>query len=224
MPLTTRLLLVRHGESNATVTRRLAGVATDSGLSDLGILQSQRLAERLKAGFEPPLHTVWSSPIGRALQTAELATNHTGLPIEIDEDLEEHRPGDADGMSFSEAEQKFGPLPVEGASHEPWNEQSETRAAFSYRVGAVLHRILDRHEGQTALVACHGGVIDASLRTLLHWPPVGQFDLWTLNTSITELSASHEPGRHPGRWRLVRYNDAAHLAEVCRRKPPCQGG
>ena len=72
--------------------------------------------------------------------------------------------------------------------------------------------MVDDGSGRTTLVTCHGGVIDVVFRQLLSLPPVAPFDLWTLNTSITEFAALHPSGERPTRWRLVRYNDAAHLA------------
>jgi hypothetical protein len=51
-------------------------------------------------------------------------------------------------------------------------------------------------------------VIDVGLRALLNLPIVGSFVLETVNTSLTELS------RHGPLWRLVRYNDAAHLRDL----------
>ena len=57
------------------------------------------------------------------------------------------------------------------------------------------------------MVACHGGVIDASFRALLRLPAHGVFELQTTNTSLTELVTTRRD-----RWRLVRYNDAAHIA------------
>jgi probable phosphoglycerate mutase len=56
------------------------------------------------------------------------------------------------------------------------------------------------------VVVCHGGVIDAAFRTLLHLPMAGAFELRTVNTSLTEVLRVRA-----GRWQLVRYNDAAHL-------------
>jgi hypothetical protein len=55
-------------------------------------------------------------------------------------------------------------------------------------------------------------VIDAALRELLGLPMVGAFELSTENTSLTELVFIPGRDRRTPRWRLVRYNDAAHLA------------
>jgi probable phosphoglycerate mutase len=63
------------------------------------------------------------------------------------------------------------------------------------------------HEGKTVVVACHGGVIDAVLRLALKAPAMGAFEIHTVNTSITELLLAKRTT-----WRLVRYNDSAHLA------------
>ncbi|MEA3218898.1 MAG: hypothetical protein QOJ19_5054, partial [Acidimicrobiia bacterium] len=68
--LITRLLLVRHGESVATVQRRLAGVRSCRGLSPLGVEQAERLAARLAAGNERPIDVVVTSPLTRAMETA----------------------------------------------------------------------------------------------------------------------------------------------------------
>ena len=63
------------------------------------------------------------------------------------------------------------------------------------------------HLGAHVVVCCHGGVVNAVLRMALRAPATGDFELFTTNASLTELLLVR-----PGRWRLVRYNDAAHLA------------
>ena len=60
------------------------------------------------------------------------------------------------------------------------------------------------------MIVCHGGVIDVAIRQLLDLPRRGQFDLWTLNTSLTEFLVD-DTGTTRGRWTLIRYNDHAHL-------------
>jgi probable phosphoglycerate mutase len=70
-----------------------------------------------------------------------------------------------------------------------------------------VQRTLAVHEGLTVVVACHGGVIDAVLRLALKAPAMGAFEIHTVNTSITELLLVKRTT-----WRLVRYNDSAHLA------------
>ena len=80
-------------------------------------------------------------------------------------------------------------------------------ADFHYRVGKTITETVQRYDGKTIVVTCHGGVVDVTLRHALRTPPTGSFDLWTFNTSITEFQIVK-----PGRWRLVRYNDWSHLA------------
>ncbi len=74
-------------------------------------------------------------------------------------------------------------------------------------MGLALYDVLQQHVGRTVVVACHGGVVDATFRQLLRAPSTGNFQLHTLNTAITELRVT--PSRP---WQLLRYNDAAHLA------------
>jgi probable phosphoglycerate mutase len=77
------------------------------------------------------------------------------------------------------------------------------------RVDRALRALADRHEGETVVVACHGGVVNASLVAFLGLAHDGtRLDLRTRNTSITEWE------RVDGNWRLLRYNDSAHLATV----------
>lgn len=219
--VTTRLLLVRHGESVATVERRVAGRRTCAGLSPLGYEQAARLAERFAAGHEPEVDALWSSPLPRALQTAEALDKVLGLGVFVDEELEEHRPGDdADGMRFDDIVSRWGPPPADGVVYEPYLPGGETLAAFQYRVGGAVFELVRGHLGRCLLVSCHGGVIDAVFRQFLGLPPRSGLDLWTLNTSITEFAATHDAATTPRRWRLVRYNDAAHLAGLPAETPP----
>ena len=142
------------------------------------------------------------------------------------------RPGDADGLGWHEIEGRFGPYQGDRYPHRRLAPGAETGAEFQQRVGAALHRLVEANLGASMLIACHGGVIDMALRGALGLGHRVGYDLWTLNTSITELSATHPAGEHPDRWQLVRYMEksskscnemrlsgSVHCSTPCRSQP-----
>ncbi|HEY4334080.1 MAG TPA: histidine phosphatase family protein [Ilumatobacteraceae bacterium] len=212
----TRLIYVRHGESNTTVARRIGGYRTCSGLSDLGRQQAQRLRDRWASAPEFTADALLSSQFPRARETAEILAPALGdLAVEVVDGFGEHDPGeDCDGITFDEFVKRHGERDWE---HDPYSigfPGGETLAAFHLRIGVTISATVRRFEGKTVVIACHGGVVDAALRQALHAPSIGAFDIWTLNTSITELDLVR-----PGRWKLLRYNDAAHLVGLPRETP-----
>lgn len=204
----TRLLFVRHGESNASVQRTIGGPRTCSGLSPLGRKQAEALADRLARTHEADGAALIASQYPRAIETGELlAPAIGGAPVFVEPGVGEHDPGpQCDGLSFDDFVQQHGRPSWEDDPHSVTFPGGETLADFQHRVGRTVHRIAAEHEDASALIVCHGGVIDTAFRQLLRLPAVGSFELWTTNTSLTELVRMR-----PGRWRLVRYNDAAHL-------------
>jgi 2,3-bisphosphoglycerate-dependent phosphoglycerate mutase len=213
----TTLVLVRHGESNVTVNRVIGGHRTCSGLSDLGRTQAERLRDRLATTGELEPTALIASNFQRAIETAEvIAPAMGGLPVEIDAGFGEHDPGpDIDGMTFLGYVERFGTPDWAGDPHLDVFPGGETTAQFHLRVGQTISRTLRDHEGGTVVVSCHGGVVDAAFRHLLRMPSTGTFELQTLNTSITEFRRMPQSGS----WRLIRYNDAAHLAGLPHETP-----
>ena len=203
----TTLTLIRHGESNVTVNRVIGGHRTCSGLSDLGRQQSERLRQRLAATGELAADVLIASNFSRAIETAEAIAPALGnLAIEIDPGFGEHDPGpEIDGMTFDGYVDRFG-MPNWSDPDVDVFPGGETIAAFHSRVGSALAALIEVHRGKSIVVACHGGVVDATFRHLLRTASTGGFELHTLNTSITEFRSVAS-----GEWRLGRYNDAAHL-------------
>lgn len=218
--VTTRLLLVRHGESNATVQRIVGGAKGCTGLSELGRQQAARLRDRLRVGAEPAVEVLYTSPMPRAVETAAILNEALRLDTLVEADLEEHRPGEADGLRWDEVAARFGPYEGERYPHRRLAPGAESPAEFQHRVSHALYRVIDAQLGRCALLSCHGGVIDVAFRMALGLGGRVAYDLWTTNASITELSARHPAGVHPDRWRLVRYNDSAHLAGLPPQTPP----
>jgi 2,3-bisphosphoglycerate-dependent phosphoglycerate mutase len=211
----TRLVLVRHGESQVTVRRVIGGPRTCSGLSDLGHQQAAALHDRLVASAELTPTVLLASGYPRAVETAAAIAPAIGLPVVIDTDFGEHDPGpDCDGLTFTDFVARFGTPDWEADPHAVTFPGGETIAEFHHRVGKALSRIVHEHAGGAIVVVCHGGVVDVAFRSLLGLPTTGGFELHTVNTSLTELVQTR-----PGRWRLVRYNDAAHLVGLSTETP-----
>ena len=204
----TRLVLVRHGESRATVDRFFGGARSCLGLTDHGRAQASRLRDRLLAGTEIEATAVVSSHLPRAVETAQIVLPALGsLPLAVDPGWGEHDPGPVvDGMRYDDFVAAYGVPHLDRDVHDEIFPGGETIAQFHERVMSTLRRTVVENESGTIVVFCHGGVVDAVLRNTLQMHRSGRFELHTTNCSLTELV--HVQGT---KWRLVRYNDAAHL-------------
>ncbi len=213
----TRVVLVRHGESQVSVDGLVGGLLTCSGLSDLGRRQAAALRDRLTATGElGQVDALLASTLPRARETAEIiAPAIGGLAVVEDQDFCERHPGEADGLTYTVALEKYGVPELSDDPHLALSPGGETWMQFHSRIGGAMRRTVGAHRDRTVVIACHAGVVDAALRSLLDLPVVGGFELYTHNTAITELVLVPEDERRPApRWRLLRYNDAAHLASI----------
>ena len=207
----TRLILVRHGESQVTVNRVVGGPRSCVGLSDLGRQQAVKLRDRWMqdAEFTPDL--VISSAYPRAKETAEIVLPaFAGRSIEVIPQFGEHDPGpQCDGLPYAEFTERFGDPDWENDPYGVTFPGGETIAEFQIRIGSAIRALVDRVGSGTSIIFCHGGVVDTALRQAMRASGTGVFEIHTKNTSITEFVIVR-----PGRWRIVRYNDAAHTADL----------
>jgi probable phosphoglycerate mutase len=201
----TRLVLIRHGESVAQVERFISGHDTCRGLSPLGRRQVEALRDRLSRTGEIHADVLLTSHLPRAIETAEiLAPAVGGLDAIRDCDLCEMHPGEVEGLSWDDvAGRGWGPGMTVPDGAETWEE-------FEARVAGALRRYAEEHAGGTIVAAVHGGVIGHSWRALLGIDEVPAAEI--RNASITEWSFASPPYEdvEPA-WRLVRFNDFAHL-------------
>lgn len=206
----TRLVLVRHGESQVTVDQVVGGHQGCTGLSPLGRKQAEALRDRLqRTGELADAAALYASVLPRAVETASIIAPAVGsgsLDVVEDCGLCEIHPGEADGLTWEEFRARYS-LPQN--RYTPWAPGSESWAGFVARVGQSLHGLAEAHAGSTVVIACHGGVVESSFVALGGMPIARPFDTYVTNTSLTEWVAESDT-----RWRLERYNDAAHLAEA----------
>jgi probable phosphoglycerate mutase len=206
----TRIVLVRHGEAVVNVTRVVGGHLGDTGLTQLGVAQAQRLRDRLARSREFDAEVVLASTLLRARETAEIALAHRARDLVLDADLEELRVGEADGLSFADAVLRWGVPDLQGDPDSVFCPGAESYNGFQQRVRGVLRRLADAHVGRTVLAFTHGGVVDLSFAALFDLPDAQapRLSFSTRHTSNTVWIRRESDGR----WRLERYNDAAHLA------------
>ncbi|MGI8687978.1 MAG: histidine phosphatase family protein [Thermomicrobiales bacterium] len=211
----THLYLIRHGEAITNVEPIMGGMRGDTGLSPLGIQQAEALRDRLAESQEIAADVLIASTLPRARQTAEIIAPALGLPIVWEDDVQEMRVGEADGMRLDAFAARYGVPDYERDPYRPLAPGGESWAQFLLRVGTTLHRIADEHGGKTVVIICHGGIIDGSMICFfgMNTQAVPAADLHTHNTSITHWERRARPDRPP-RWRLIAYNDVAHLRDI----------
>jgi probable phosphoglycerate mutase len=217
----TRLVLIRHGEAVCNVSGVCGGPLGCNGLTELGRRQVEALRDRLQlTGELAGTDVLYASVLPRAIETAELVApalvgtgpnGHpapTPVPVPVTEcGLCELHPGEADGLTWAQFSERFGALDWDADPGQPIAPGGESWTAFVNRVAGALDGIVADQAGRLVVVACHAGVVEASLLAKL--PVAGglegaRLQLRTQHASMTtwEIEAGH--------WRLLGYNDAAH--------------
>ena len=210
MPEPQELLLVRHGESTANARGIWQG-QMEFPLSEEGRRQAA-LAGRALA--RSPLDGLYSSPLSRAFETAEIIRRETAFarePVPVD-GLSERSGGMLEGRTWAEQEEtnpefakKFLGIPEE----ERWAlVGAETDEQVMERFGRALSWIRVRHpEGSRLVIVSHGGVTRAFLRDLFG-PETLPGTQRAANASITRIAGS---GEDPPR--LLELAATEHLFE-----------
>jgi broad specificity phosphatase PhoE len=209
----TDLYLIRHGESVANVEPIIGGMRGDAGLTDRGRNQARLLEKRLRTE-RLRADQLYVSTLPRALETSEYVARALQLPIQRDDELQELRPGEADGLSMDEWRVRFcaGDVPTATHPFRTFSPGGESWAGFLVRAGGALARLVARHEDEVVVAVCHGGVLEASFYLAFGLGGTGNRVAFApLNTSITHWRHRRESDGQ-SEWTLVTFNDAGHLA------------
>jgi alpha-ribazole phosphatase len=202
----TRLLLVRHGESEFNHARRFAGFI-DIGLTEEGCRQVEKLRERLSG---EKIDAVYSSDLKRAVRTAEIATEGRNLTITTCPELREINYGDVDGLPFSEIQARFPDLAKQLSVSELELEfpGGETFTSFVDRVATFKERLAKHSQSDTLLVVAHGGPLRALLCSMLG---ISQSSWWQLSVDNASLSIVETHSRGAV---LSLLNETYHLKDL----------
>lgn len=203
----TRVLLIRHGETEYNRTARIQG-QMDIELSEKGRAQARLLGRRLRA---EKIDAVYASDLKRARVTAEIVCEETGLSITgLREDLREIKFGRWEGHTMAEVEELY-PEDVaywraDITFHAP--PGAESYAAMRDRAWHAVEDIANSHPEQTVAIVAHGGIVKALLCTALGIDLKDRRRIVVDNASLSILELT------PRGWRVKTSNDTCHLGEL----------
>jgi glucosyl-3-phosphoglycerate phosphatase len=194
-----RVVIWRHGQTEWNVEGRFQG-QTDVPLDAVGQDQARRAA-RLLAALRP--HSIASSDLSRAADTARELSALTGLPVELDAGLRETYAGTWQGLTDNEILQKF---PEEFAAwkhdHSVRRGGGELEIEVADRVVPAILRALDRVPPRgTLVVVSHGGSSRVAIGRLLGLPPIHWSSLGGLSNCCWSVLGEASRG-----WRLLEHN------------------
>ena len=181
----TRVILVRHGETDFPKNRIYCDAQEDPALNSTGQAQAAQAAKFLSL---EDVSAIYVSPSLRTRMTAEaIAKHHDQLSVAFDSNLVERNFGDWEGMYFDEIESQYP---------QKYREWKENQAAFklglgesvydlSERVAPVISKIVAAHPGQVVVVVTHVGPIRVLLAKALNLPVEGYRQLAIDPASMT---------------------------------------
>jgi broad specificity phosphatase PhoE len=193
------LLWVRHGEPERIAPGR--GVPADPALTDLGREQARRLGDWLA---HEKIDAVVSSPLRRAIETAEPIAAAHGLEVEIIDALIEYD---------SQSDHYIPMAELVETKDERWLAMIEGRwesfggdppEVFRARVDTVVATIIERFAGQRVVAVCHGGVVNVAIGLVLGIEQPLWFE--PHYTSLHRVKASRS-----GIKSIASINEIAHL-------------
>ncbi len=200
----TRVVLVRHGETEWNRVERFRGQA-DVPLNERGVGQAEATAAAIAARWRPA--AVYSSPLSRARRTAEAIAGRTSGTAQVDVGLSDIDYGEWQGLSPDEVRGRWpGQLSAwyltPDRAEIPGGESLSTRRA---RSAAAIREIVARHPEETVVAVGHT-VINRIILLFILGLPNDRF--WHLRQDTCAINVIEAEG---GDFTLVSMNDTCHL-------------
>jgi probable phosphoglycerate mutase len=179
---------MRHGQAESNVNRILAGRHMETHLTEYGRQQVVDSAKQLIKNIA--IEKVYTSPVIRTVETAQIVCQILGTEYAIDERLYETEMGRLVGMNYEEITTKYGDVLTRFYSdYDPVLESFgvEAFASVKHRIMSLLDDLLYKHEDNNVLMVTHLDPIKAALATLLDLNPES-LHRWNIrNASLTVL-------------------------------------
>lgn len=164
--LPRRFVFLRHGQTDWNLTGRIQG-HTDIALNATGLAQARIAAERLE---NRGIGRIVSSPLQRALVTAQAVAGRLRVPLHIEDALKERTYGAFEGRIRDEIRREYG-IPLDEPIRAIVPPDAESWAATCERALATVRRWLDRHPADTLLFVSHDGIFRVLHEQLLGTRP-----------------------------------------------------
>ena len=204
--MATRVILVRHGETDWNKERRIQGGSSNPPLNERGREQAEGLALRLR---QDKIQAIYSSPLQRSLDTAKAIAHYHRLEVDVEPSLREIEAGELEGVTLAELGKHFSELLTLNAKGGtlPRVPGGESLPELQQRGWDTVQRLAKKHpEGNVVLVS-HYFVILAIICSVLGLPlsQIGKLRLGTGSISIINLDRQEA--------RLELFNDTCNPAE-----------
>ncbi len=200
-----RILFVRHGESQANVDQVFSNRGWQHPLTDKGRQQAHRLAETLAART---ITAIFTSPLQRAVETAQILSERLNLPFEIEPALIEYHVGIHEGHRYDEngaanCYQDIARQWAEG-NLDARMPHGESCREIHARFNPFIQRLLDRFSATdtTILLVGHGGTYRHALPAVLP-----NLDCATTMSTGLDNTAFAEAEFRSGALRCIRWGD-----------------
>ena len=204
--MTTRFIVVRHGETVWNTQTRIQG-QTDSELTADGLAQAEAIGRRLA---REKFDAIVASDLGRAARTAQAIAARCGLEVRPEPRLRERSFGQGEGLTYAEVDARWPGVFSRAANTDPDAAipGGETRRQFHDRIHEAFLALARTHAGQRVVAVTHGGVL-AVLYRIVHGIPLAHAH------KIAISNASYNAVAFDGdAWRLEAWDDTAHLDDA----------
>jgi len=204
--LSTRIVVVRHGETQWNLAARIQG-HQDSPLTATGEAQACAIAARLAS---EKFDRLVASDLGRAWRTAEAIAARTGNRIDADARFRERNYGVAEGLTYAEIEARYPEVfaRVRDADPDFVVPGGESRRQLFERVRDAFESLARESRGANLAVVCHGGVLAALYRH------VHAIDLAAQHAIPIPIASFNALVYDDGRWHVEAWGDTAHLTSA----------
>jgi broad specificity phosphatase PhoE len=205
----TKILLIRHGNVEGIKPERFRGRAP-LDLTELGRIQARAVARRVAGTWRPS--KIYTSPMGRCIETGAAIAKACGAPAEICDDLTDI---DYGAWQFKTFEDAKGENPALFAAwfatpHLIRFPNGESLQDLAARAANALRFVLGRHPDDTVVLVGHDSVNRALLMQLIDQPLSAYWRIAQSPCCLNEIDVTD------GKISVQRINETGYLEALAR--------